>query len=157
MDAYEELAAFIHAFSDHKSSWDEKVAAGSTVLNRIDSGLKEFGIDGVPPTSVHEVLFSNKSPYYEVKGKNERWNQAYAGKVAKYNEEQFKEDLQIARGLLTGDITRKDGLFILRPSEIKMLQKNGGFDFDKTEKVESLERYDTFRYKNKTKKPSPSR
>jgi hypothetical protein len=146
MDAYEELAAFIHAFSDHKSSYDEKVAAGSTVLNRIDSGKKEFGIDGVPPTSVHEVLFSNKSPYYEVNGKNERWNEAVAGKVAKFNEEQYKENLQISRGLLTGDIERKKGQFIFRPTEVEKLKKNKGFDFKKTQKFDSLDRYEMYGY-----------
>jgi hypothetical protein len=146
MDAYQELANFIHAFSDHKSDITEKIAAGSMVLNRLDSGKGEFGIDGVSPTSVHEVLYSNKSPFYEVNGKNERWNEAIAGKVAKYNQESYKESLQVARGLLTGEIERKKGEFIFRPSEVEGLKKRKSFDFSKTQQVESLGRYNTYAY-----------
>jgi hypothetical protein len=141
------LAAFIHGFSDHTSDKDEMIAAGSTVLNRIESGRKEFGDGVVAPTTIEEVLYSPKSKYYEVSGKNERFNEAMSGKVAKYNESSYKKALQIANALMTGNIDTVPGEFIYRPSEEERLVKSKGHDFSKTEKVGSLKRYNLHQYK----------
>ncbi|MCP3684120.1 MAG: hypothetical protein GY861_15675 [bacterium] len=142
------LAALIHGASNHKSSYDQRVAFGSTALNRITSGRSEFGIDGVAPQTVSDAIYSNKSPYYESNGKNERFNNYMAGNIASFNEKEAKRNLQIASGLIKGTIKPSAGQFFIRDSE----KKASKMDFTKLDKVNTLGGFGIYSYKEKKQK-----
>ena len=145
------LIAATHGFSNHKTTDDEKISFASTVLNRFDTGGTEFGIDGNSPQSISDVIFSNKSRYYEVNGKNERYNNAASDNVQKYNKKDFNRTVQLVGGVLRGTIPRKKGLFILKPSEMKKMKKDKSFDFKQTEELYETGEYKVLDYKTKYK------
>lgn len=141
------IQAATHGFADHKSNDDEKIGFISTILNRVESGKSEFGVDGMPPSTAQEVLYSNTSPYYETSGTNERFNNAMEGNIQSYNDKDYKKTLQLVNGIIKGKIPRKKGEFIYRPDEVKNLKKSKGHDFKKTPQTESLgKRYQMFGY-----------
>jgi len=151
------MAALIHGVSNPKSTEEERIMFGSSLLNRIKSGRGEFGIDGIAPQSINEAVYSDKSPYYEsqekVEGKyNERYRNAFTNKVATYNEKEYKRNLQIARGLLSGDIESVDGQFFFTDEEVEKLKRKKKFDFNLTDKVSRTGKYNVFTYKQAKKK-----
>lgn len=147
MDRVYAMASLIHAFTDKDSDDDERIMIGSSIIKRRDSGLPEFGVNGRPPQEIEDVIFSDRSPYYEVNGSNERWNTAMQGKIPKYNEDQFKKDMAIAKGLLSGVIEPDDVMFVYRPSEESNLKKSGGHDFKQTHVTKETKRYRGHTYK----------
>lgn len=146
------LTALIHGASTHKSKREERIAFGSSVVNRLNSQMVEFGSDGLAPMSIKEVIHSNTSPYYESNGENERFNEVMNMKVAPYNEEEAKRNLQISSGLLKGTIPLTEGQFFYTDKEIEKLTKNKGHDFSKTPQVGRAGRFNLLSYGKKPRK-----
>jgi len=146
-----ELTALVQGASQPKTKnqdatgYDERVAIGSTALNRLDySGTDREGFNENFGNTLHDVLYNPKSEYYEFNGKNERANEVLNNKVSKYNEKEFKQSLAIASGLLKGTIPRKEGLFILKSEETPALKE--GLD-----KVDTYGVHETWNIKQQKK------
>jgi len=106
--------------STKATSREERIGIGSTALNRIGlvSPLSQesFGED------LNDVLYK-PNQYYEFDGKNERTNEVLSGKVAKYNENEYKKSLAVASGLLKGTIPKEKGVFMFKRDEAKKEKK----------------------------------
>lgn len=120
---------------------------GSAVLNRLESGRAgEFG------STIEEVINSEKSPFYAVKGKdgNKNYEMALSQKFDnEISEQAYKRALQIAGGLLSGSIDRHKVQFFFTDDEVKNIKKSrkkDKFDFKKVVETGRVGKYNTFSY-----------
>jgi len=113
---------------------------GSTIVNRALSGRhQEFG------ASFPEII---QKGYYAASNPNVPYKQALAQKFPdSKSENQYKQALQIASGLVKGTIKPDEGLFYFTDKEINKLKKNPkAFNFKKVKEVGKSGGYRVFKY-----------
>lgn len=111
-------------------NYDTKVHIASTILNRLESGKKEFGADTGSITAVLE------KGYNSAKNKSKKFSEAMSQKFTDpASEKSYKETLAIVSGILKGTIKRKEGQFILTEQDIKDVKKYKLMDMTKLEEV----------------------
>lgn len=119
---------------------------GSSVMQRANAG-REWG------NSIQEVI-GQKNGYYAVQNQSPMYRQALEQKFPdEQSAKQYKKALQIAGGLVSGDIGYGNTQFYFTEKEIKNLKKNPkAFDFSKVQELGAIqgtkEKFKLYRYKD---------
>ena len=120
---------------------------GSSVMQRANAG-REFG------DNIQDVINNQKSGYYAVTKNSPMFQQAQTQTFPdEASQMQYKKALQIAGGLVSGDIGYGNTQFYFTPKEIKNLKANpSAFDFSKVQEIGeqqgTKEKFKLFRYKD---------
>lgn len=137
------LAQIIHGEASGQKD-NVKAMVGSAVLNRVESGRdEEFG------STVEEVIFSQRSPFFAASQDSPQFRQARLQKFPDaVSENDFKKSLQIANGLIRGTIPRHPGMFFFEGKEVSALKrrKKKVFDFKKVKETGKVGKFHTFSY-----------
>jgi hypothetical protein len=119
---------------------------GSSVMQRAMVG-REFG------STIQDVVNNPKSGYYAVQKNSPMYQQAVSQSFPdEQSQMQYKRAVQIASGLVSGDIGFGNTQFYFTDKEIKKLKKNpSAFDFNKVDEIGAIqgtkEKFKLYRYK----------
>jgi hypothetical protein len=138
--AMQPLAATLYGEAADQD-YDTKVKIASTMLNRLESGKKEFGAE--------EGLLTNvlSKGYYAFSQQSPKFKEALSLKFPdKRSENSYKENLAIVSGLLKGTIDRDVAQFYFKPEEIEAMKKKKSFDFKKVKETGKSGPYKFYSY-----------
>ena len=101
------------------TDYDTMLKIGSTAINRMNANRpQEFG------EGLLGVLYQPNA-YYAVQNQNDPYKWAMSGKFPNKDEEyRYKRALQVASGLVSGDIKPEKGMFFFTDKEINRFKKN---------------------------------
>ena len=120
------------------SDYETMRMVGSSVINRYVGSPEEFG-------SEIEKVLAKRNGYYARQNKNQPYRQASRGDAN--DEAKYQQALQLARGLLNGDIKPVDKVqFYFTAKEVTKLQAKGTFDFSQVEYLGNFGKYRTYVY-----------
>lgn len=147
----EEFNDFVNTMygEEAKGNRDNLIVAGSSILNRRDSGrTSEFG------ETIPEIT---QKGYFAKINQNDPYVWGVTGKFPdKVSEKNYKKTMQVARGLVSGEIERTPGLFYMTEDEIKSKKKpDSDFDMSLVEEVGRGGSYRLLDYKKPGNKKSP--
>lgn len=119
----------------------------SSILNRAESGKKEFGAD---TGSIINVLQTGyKSAQHQSPKYMEAMNQSFKNPE---DENAFKQIVSIFSGMMKGTIPRTSSQFILTDKDLSDVKKNKLMNMDLLEKTSRQGDFNFFKYKES---PSP--
>lgn len=125
--------------------YDGKREILSTILNRAESGKKEFGADTGRITDVLRkgyYAYSQQSPKYQ-----EALDQKFPDKMS---EDSYKEYVAILSGMLKGNVKRTESQFFLTPKEVNKVKKSGAIDMSLLEETSKNKTWTFYKYKTQS-------
>lgn len=137
------IAATVYGEASNQD-YKTKVKIASTILNRFESGKKEFGAD---TGNMSDVLHKG---YDSARDSSPQFKQAMLGDFPdKDSENSYKESLGIVSGLLKGVIPREKGEFAMTDKGVANVKKKNLMDMNKVENLGKSGSFNFFGYPSK--------